>query len=106
MAGETPLLLTFHAVCVLSFLAWLSIDRELKPSACAGYLSAVRFMLNRSNIDTQFMDDNQHINSTKTGMWIGSVPVYASRSGREDEAGHAGPYHGSVAEVLGREAKV
>ena len=70
MAGETPLLLTFHAVCVLSFLAWLSIDRELKPSTCAGYLSAVRFMLNRSNIDTQFMDDNQHIKSTKTGMWI------------------------------------
>jgi len=70
MAGETPLLLTFHAVCVLSFLAWLSIDRKLKPSTCAGCLSAVRFMLNRSNIDTQFMDDNQHIKSTKTGMWI------------------------------------
>jgi uncharacterized protein YfbU (UPF0304 family) len=69
MAGVTPLLLTFHAVCVLTFLAWLSIDSELKPSTCAGYLSAVRFMLNRSNIGTQVMDDNQHIKSTQTGIW-------------------------------------
>ena len=30
----------------------------------------MRFILNRSNIDTQFMDDNQHIKSTKTGMGI------------------------------------
>ena len=70
MAGPTPLMISFQVVCVLSFLAWLSIDRELKPSTCSGYLSAVRFMLNRSDIDTKFMDNNQHIKSTKTGMWI------------------------------------
>jgi len=67
---SVPLLLSFHAVCVLSFLAWLSIDRDLKPNTCSGYLSAVRFMLNRSNIDTSFMETNTHIKSTKTGMWI------------------------------------
>jgi len=65
-----PMLLTFYEVCVLSFLAWLSIDRELKPNTCSGYLSAVRFMLNRSNIDTSFMETNTHIKATKTGMWI------------------------------------
>jgi hypothetical protein len=30
----------------------------------------VRFILNRSNIDIQFMDENQHIKSTTTGMGI------------------------------------
>ena len=58
-AGVFPLLLTFFEVCALSFLAWLSVERELKPSTCSGYLSAVRFVLNRSNIDTSCMETNQ-----------------------------------------------
>ena len=69
-AGVFPLLLTFFEVCALSFLAWLSVDRELEPSTCSGYLSAVRFVLNRSNIDTGCMETNQHIKAAKTGMWI------------------------------------
>ena len=60
-AGVFPLLLTFFEVCDLSFLAWLSVDRELEPSSCSGYLSAVRFVLNRSNIDSSCMETNQHI---------------------------------------------
>ena len=38
------MLLTFYAVCGLSFGAWLSIDRELKPNTDSNYLSTVRFM--------------------------------------------------------------
>ena len=58
-------------IFVLSFLAWLSIDRELKPNTCSGYLSAVRFTLSRSNIDTSFMATNTYIKATKKGMLIG-----------------------------------
>jgi hypothetical protein len=64
------MLLTFYAVSGLSFEAWLSIDRELKPNTDSSYLSTVRFMMNRSDIDPSLVEMNTHSEAIKTDMWI------------------------------------
>ena len=64
------MLLTFYAVCGLSFEAWLSIDSELKPNTDSSYLSTVRFMMNRSDIDPSLVEMNTHSEAIKTDMWI------------------------------------
>ena len=54
------MLLTFYAVCGLAFVAWLSIDRELKPNTGSSYRSTVRFMMNRLDIDPSLVEMNTH----------------------------------------------
>ncbi len=60
--------MSFHVTCIVSFLAYLSLFLHLSPRTCNNYVSAVRYFLINANVDVSFLDNNQTIRATRTGM--------------------------------------
>ncbi len=67
--------------CILSFMSHLRINIGVTPKTICNYISGVKWYLNQSNIDTQFIDNSKAIKSTRTGMEI----IYRSTMPESDK---------------------
>jgi hypothetical protein len=67
-AARYPLF-QFEVAVILSFMAYLRFNIGVTPSTVCTYLSAVRFMLGNSHVDSSFMDTAPAIKNARQGMY-------------------------------------
>jgi len=66
---KSSYIFNFGTSCFLMYICYLSTVKMLAPGTITNYVSAVRYYLSMSNIDTSYLDSSPYLKKVKVGMW-------------------------------------